>query len=55
MAVIPREAPRFVGEGNARNVELHARAIPPQSLDIEHVVGPVVQRRPGKCTEYIAE
>jgi len=39
----PDKTSRAVEDGNERGVEHHARAIPSQSRDIEHVVGPVVK------------
>ena len=39
----PDKTSRLVEDGNERGVEHHARAISSQSLDIEHVVGPVVK------------
>ena len=39
----PDKTSRAVEDGNERGVEHHARAIPTQSRDIEHVVGPVVK------------
>ena len=38
----PDKTSRLIGDGNKSGVEHHARAIQSQSLDIEHVVGPVV-------------
>ena len=39
----PDKTSGLVRDGNERDVEHHARAIPSQSLHIEHVVGPVVK------------